>query len=231
MSHTAIVLAGGLGTRLRSMVSDLPKPMAPVAGMPFLHYIFVYLQKQGVTRALLSVGYKHESIQDFLGDRYLGIEVLYSIEEEPLGTGGGIKRAFSLLQEDVFILNGDTFFDVNLNSLKIFADKKKSLLALSLKSLIKFDRYGTVELDAKKRIVHFDEKKWCDEGLINGGVYFARKNLFDEVETPLKFSFEQEVLEKQVSKLFFHGYESDSYFIDIGIPEDYQRAQQDFKKA
>src|SRR5258706_15318901 len=107
----AIILAGGLGTRLRGVVSDLPKSMAPVNGKPFLHYIFRYLVKQNISEVVLSVGYKHETIRDFFASEYLGITIQYAIEAEPLGTGGGIKKAFQSVDDFAFVLNGDTFFD------------------------------------------------------------------------------------------------------------------------
>lgn len=228
-NYPAIILAGGLGTRLRSVINDLPKPMAPVNGKPFLHYIFQYLIKQRVGEAVLSVGYKHESIKEFFGTEYLGIKIQYSVEEEPLGTGGGIKQAFQLVGDCAFVLNGDTFFDVDLNALQQFYFETNSDISLSLKPLKDFDRYGTVELDENLRITKFIEKQFLSEGLINGGVYFFSKVLFDKVETPQKFSFEKDVLEKYTSTLKFTGKAFDGYFIDIGIPEDYQKAQHDFK--
>ncbi len=231
----AIVLAGGLGTRLRSVISDMPKPMAPVSGKPFLHYIFVYLQKQGIKEAILSVGYKHEMIEEFFGHSYLGINISYALELEPLGTGGGIKQALDIAQSDAFVLNGDTFFDVNLSALHTFHQIKNSDLSLSLKRMERFDRYGTVALDADARVLQFNEKQYREEGLINGGVYLLNKDLFKKIEQQEgqkladKFSFEKDVMEKHLKNLHFYGREFEGYFIDIGIPEDYQKAQEDFK--
>src|SRR3954470_16040211 len=113
----AIILAGGLGTRLRSVISDLPKPMAPVNGFPFLHYLFLYLHRQGITDVVLSVGYRSEAIRAFFGEKYNRINIQYSVEEEPLGTGGGIAQAMAMVDSDAFVLNGDTFFDINLSEL------------------------------------------------------------------------------------------------------------------
>ena len=228
-NYPAIILAGGLGTRLRSVINDLPKPMAPVNGKPFLHYIFQYLVKQQVNEVVLSVGYKHETIKDFFCVEYLGIKIQYSVEEEPLGTGGGIKQAFDLLNGPAYVLNGDTFFDVDLHSLKDFYFESESDMVLALKMLQNFDRYGTVQLNVENRITKFEEKKLVSEGLINGGVYFFDKKLFTHVETGTKFSFETEILEKYTGKLKFSGKVFDGYFIDIGIPEDYNKAGHDFK--
>lgn len=227
--YAAVILAGGLGTRLRSVINDLPKPMAPVNGKPFLHYIFQYLVKQQISEVVLSAGYKHEAIEDFFGDEYLGIKTRYSVEEEPLGTGGGIKMAFGLLDGPAYVLNGDTFFDVDLQSLKESYFETGSDMVVALKGLKNFDRYGTVQLNAENRITKFEEKKLVAEGLINGGVYFFDKNLFDKVKTETKFSFEKEILEKYTGELKFTGKVFDGYFIDIGIPEDYNKAGHDFK--
>ncbi len=224
-NYPAIVLAGGLGTRLRSVINDLPKPMAPVNGKPFLHYIFKYLIRQGISEAVLSVGYKHELVKEFFGEEYLGVKIHYSVEEEPLGTGGGIKKAFELVNDFAFVLNGDTFFDADLNVLSDFYFDSKSDITLSLKRLQNFDRYGTVQLDAGNRVTKFAEKQFLPEGLINGGVYFFSKELFEKIETPEKFSFEKDVLEKYTHELKFSGKVFDGYFIDIGIPEDYAKAQ------
>jgi D-glycero-alpha-D-manno-heptose 1-phosphate guanylyltransferase len=221
-------LAGGLGTRLRSVISDLPKPMAPVNGKPFLHYIFRYLGKQGIGKAILSVGYKYEAIHDFFGEAYEGIQIQYSVESEPMGTGGGIKKAFELVSDTAFVLNGDTFFDVNLAALKQFYIDNTCDAVLALKHLNNFDRYGTVQLEGS-RITGFIEKKLMPEGLINGGVYYLGRQLFDKTQTAEKFSFEKDVFEAYCNRLKFGGKVFDGYFIDIGIPEDYQKAQHDFK--
>jgi D-glycero-alpha-D-manno-heptose 1-phosphate guanylyltransferase len=228
--YPAIILAGGLGTRLRTVVNDLPKPMAPVNGKPFLHYIFVYLQKQGIKEAILSVGYKHEIVKEYFGNEYLGIKVRYSIEHEPLGTGGAIKQACSLCKDLVFILNGDTFFDIDLNSLLEQYYGTVAEITLALKPMKNFDRYGSVEMDEEERIKVFNEKKFLESGLINGGVYVMHaKGVIGGMEETV-FSFEKEVLEGLVSKFYFTGKAFDNYFIDIGIPEDYSQAQEDLKK-
>jgi D-glycero-alpha-D-manno-heptose 1-phosphate guanylyltransferase len=228
-NYPAIILAGGLGTRLRSVIQDLPKPMAPVNGKPFLHYIFQYLRQEKIHEVILSVGYKHELIEEFFGEEYLGIKIQYSIEHEPLGTGGGIKQAFDLISGSAYILNGDTFFGVDLRSLNEFYFDNGCDIALALKPLQNFDRYGTVQLDDKNRITKFEEKKFLAEGLINGGVYFLDKKLFSKVDAHQKFSFEKDVLERYTNELKFSGKVFDGYFIDIGIPEDYNKAGHDFK--
>jgi D-glycero-alpha-D-manno-heptose 1-phosphate guanylyltransferase len=220
-----IILAGGFGTRLSTVVKDVPKPMAPINSKPFLHYIFKELQHQHIKNVVLSVGHLKEVIQDFFQDNYLGIAIQYAIENEPLGTGGGIKHAFNFVDDDAYVLNGDTFFDIELAKIK----NEDAAITLALKPMFNFDRYGTVEVDEAQRIISFNEKKHCEHGLINGGVYYFKKSLFDTIDTDFKFSFEKDVLEKHVSDLHIQGKIFDNYFIDIGIPEDYKQAQIDFK--
>lgn len=220
-----ILLAGGFGTRLSSIVKDVPKPMASINGKPFLHYIFENLYQQHIQKVVLSVGHLKEVIQDFFQDNYLGIKIQYAVENEPLGTGGGIKHAFSFVEDDAYVLNGDTFFDIELRKLKNnIAD-----ISIALKPMFDFERYGTVELNKENSIISFHEKKYCNQGLINGGIYYFRKSLFNKIETPEKFSFEKEILEKHLTDLKIQGMIFDNYFIDIGIPEDYEKAQFDFK--
>ncbi|MBP6661155.1 MAG: nucleotidyltransferase family protein [Chitinophagales bacterium] len=220
-----IILAGGFGTRLSTVVKDVPKPMAPINGKPFLHYIFKELQHQKIKQVVLSVGHLKEVIQDYFQDSYLGISIQYAIENEPFGTGGGIKHAFNFVEDDAFVLNGDTFFDIELSKLK----KTDADISIALKPMFNFDRYGTVELNNENRIVSFNEKKYCEHGLINGGVYYFKKSMFDKIETERKFSFEKDILEKHLHHLQIQGTVFDNYFIDIGIPEDYKQAQIDFK--
>lgn len=222
----AIVLAGGLGTRLRSVVVDLPKPMAPIGDKPFLEYILKYLQKNGITRAILSVGYKWETIKEYFGDKFENIELVYSVEDEPLGTGGAIKKAMNQVKNSqVYIINGDTFFDVDLKSLDL---KDKSKLILSLKHMTDFDRYGCVEKDENNLVTAFTEKGYRESGNINGGIYLASKDIFSEYDLDEKFSFE-EFMQENFKQLKINSAIFDNYFIDIGIPEDYEKAQVDLR--
>lgn len=229
MIREAIVLAGGFGTRLQTVVKEVPKPMAPVAGKPFLQYILDYLILHKVTHVVLAVGYLRETIMEFFGDNYETLSITYAIEENPLGTGGGILQACNFIKgENVFVINGDTFFDVDLVELSAFHESNTALLTVALKKMEKFDRYGTVDLDVEGRVIGFLEKKYLDEGLINGGIYCLNKNIFSP-ELPKVFSFEKEILEKEIVNRKIYGLRSEGYFIDIGIPEDYARAQIDFK--
>lgn len=226
----AVVLAGGLGTRLRSVVADIPKPMALINDTPFLSYLLQYLKSYGVNRVVLSVGYKYEVIKAFFGENYLGIDLVYAVEKEPLGTGGGIKFALSLARDKhVFLLNGDTFFHINLHHLSDHFMLEHALVSLSLKEMSNFDRYGIVNTD-KNRVVGFKDKAFCAEGWINGGVYALQSQLFSAFPLPDVFSFEKDFLEQYYNQAYFSAFLSKAYFIDIGIPEDYARAQTELKQ-
>ena len=227
----AIVLAGGLGTRLRSAVPDLPKCMAPVNGRPFLSYLLDYFQSQGIRRYIFSVGYRHEVIVDFIRDQYKALDAVFSIEQEPLGTGGGIFLSMQQAREaQVLVLNGDTFFRVDVETLSAFHVEKEAECTLALKSMSGFDRYGVVETDDSGCIRDFLEKKPYKQGLINGGVYAIQRDRFLQRNYPAVFSFEMEYLEQVVTEGCLYGQVQEGYFIDIGIPEDYKKAQADFTR-
>lgn len=223
-----IILAGGLGTRLRSVISEVPKCMAPVAGKPFLWYLLKFLAKYDVNRVILSVGYLREVIFKWIDNvkEEFPYVIDYAIEEIPLGTGGGIKLGLTKTKtNNVIILNGDTFFDVNLDKLMEFHSSHPSSITLSLKPMQNFERYGRVIMnEIDQRIVKFEEKKYCKEGLINGGIYVINKSKPIFKDLPEKFSFEATVLESQCEFGNLYGIVEDGYFIDIGIPEDYQKA-------
>ena len=226
----AIIIAGGLGTRLRSVVNDVPKCMAPVAGKPFLHYVIQHLQKQGVDEFIFSIGYLSESIEQFLSAQYPLLNYQLSIEEEPLGTGGAIQSACKkATHENVLALNGDTLFTVDVNAITTFHIEHKTECTISLKPMQHFERYGVVELDTEHSISSFKEKQYYEKGLINGGVYIINKEQFLARQLPEKFSFEKDYLERFVNEKKFFGIQQDEYFIDIGIPEDFTRAQEEFK--
>ncbi len=226
----AIILAGGLGTRLQGTIGAQPKCMADINGRPFLSYLFDYVSQQGCTRVILSLGYKHRIITDWLEAQYLDFELDCIIENEPLGTGGGMLAALEECATDnVVVMNGDTLFRVDLKKLVTFHTEKKAETTLALKQMHNFDRYGIVNIDANGLITSFEEKKQTETGLINGGIYVVAREAFTAREFPGKFSFEKDYLEKFAKQKKFYGSASDGYFIDIGIPEDYERAQADFK--
>ena len=224
----AIILAGGLGTRLRRVVPDLPKCMASVAGKPFLSYVIDYFQEQGIERFIFSLGYRHEQIEHFIRSSYPGLDSRFSVEKEPLGTGGAVKLACAGAEtENLLVLNGDTLYQVDLATVAAFHYSHRADCTLSLKPMQHFDRYGTVETDAASRVSAFKEKQPAQKGLINGGVYLLNKAAFQDQGLPAEFSFEKHYLEAQIEeekhKIF--GIIQEQYFIDIGIPEDFDRAQ------
>ncbi|MFB1645181.1 D-glycero-D-manno-heptose 1-phosphate guanosyltransferase [Campylobacter molothri] len=213
----AIILCGGLGTRLKSVIKDIPKPMAPIDNKPFLEFIFIYLKKQKIDEIILAVSYKYEIIQEYFKDEFLDIKVRYSIEKEPLGTGGAIKQALELAKKDCLVLNGDTFFDIDLAKMKL----NKSKICLALKKMNDFNRYGSVELDEIGNITSFKEKQYLKQGFINGGIYLISKDIFEGFILEKKFSFE-EFLQENYKNLKARAEIFEDYFIDIGIPEDYK---------
>ncbi|EKO8559290.1 D-glycero-D-manno-heptose 1-phosphate guanosyltransferase [Campylobacter jejuni] len=212
----AIILCGGLGTRLKSVIKDIPKPMAPINDKPFLEFIFEHLKKQGIKEVILAVSYKYEVIQEYFKDEFLSIKIKYSIEKEPLGTGGAIKEALKFIKNEAYVLNGDTFFGIDLSKLKLNGSK----ICLALKQMNDFDRYGTVNVDEQCLVISFEEKVFKKQGLINGGIYLLKKDIFDKFDLEKKFSFE-EFLQENYIKLKARAEIFDDYFIDIGVPEDY----------
>ncbi len=226
MVKEAIILAGGLGPRLRSVLTDMPKCMAIVKGRPFLTYLIDYYKNQGIEKFIFSVGYKYESIQNYLMKEYSFLNYQLSIEDTPLGTGGAIIQACKkIVSDDVLVLNGDTLFKVDITSLYNLHQSENADCTISLKPMKNASRYGTVELNEKNRIIRFSEKMIQSGGLINGGVYILKKNGFDSMVFPKTFSFENEYLEKYVSQKKIMGCVQTNFFIDIGIPADYFKAQ------
>ena len=230
MINEAIILAGGLGTRLRSAVPDLPKCMASVAGKPFIYYVIDYYRKQGISRFIFCLGYKHEVIENYLHESFNELDYVVTIEEEPLGTGGAIYQgALKAKTADAIVLNGDTLFKVDVDRLLTFHKQRKSDCTLCLKEMHNTDRYGVVETNSEGRITSFKEKKFYERSVINGGVYALNVESFLKNSFPAKFSFEKDYFEKYVGNKKIYGLVQNGYFIDIGIPEDYNRAQEDFK--
>jgi D-glycero-alpha-D-manno-heptose 1-phosphate guanylyltransferase len=228
MIKECIILAGGLGTRLRSAVPDLPKCMAPVAGKPFLAHVIGYFQKQGVEKFIFSLGYKSEVIQDYLETEYAALNKQYVIEKDPLGTGGAIQLACrQATEKNVLILNGDTLFSIQLPALTAFHEQRQAHCTLALKPMQHFDRYGVVEIADNGAIKSFKEKQFYESGLINGGIYALQVEQLLKEGLPDKFSFEKDYLEKLYTVRPMYGVVQDEYFIDIGIPEDFEKANRE----
>lgn len=228
MIKEAIILAGGLGTRLKEEVPHLPKCMAPVAGRPFLFYVINYLRSQGIEKFIFSTGYMHEIIEEYLNTQFSTLSFECSIEKEPLGTGGAIQLAFSKATgKDLVIANGDTLYRVDLHKALLFHAQQQAECTMLLKPMINFERYGVVETNADNLVNSFKEKQYYLKGNINGGIYLLDKDKFLDEEFPSKFSFEKEYLEKFCGRRRIFGQVQDEYFIDIGIPEDYNRAKKE----
>jgi len=227
----AIILAGGFGTRLKEALPDLPKCMAPVNGRPFLFYVINYLRSQGIEKFIFSLGFRHEVIEAYLNAEFSTLNFQCLIEKEPLGTGGAILACcYKSPEQTVLVLNGDTIFKVDVVKAFIAHNKHRSDCTLILKPMENFDRYGVVELNDDDSIKSFMEKQFYKTGLINGGVYILNTEQFLAEELPSKFSFEKDYLEKYFETRKVYGTVQDEYFIDIGIPEDYFRVQQELKQ-
>lgn len=222
----AIILAGGLGTRLRAVAPDVPKPMALVSGRPFLCYVLDFLQTQGMLRVVLSVGYRREAISTFFGNRYGALQIEYAIETEPLGTGGGIRHALGYVESPfVFVLNGDTFLGLDYRAMAgLIQDSEAFELAVALRDVPDAGRYGRAIVSAG-RIKEFSASGATGPGLINAGAYLMHRDLFRHSSLPAKFSFETDFLEARVSEIKPFAFVTDAPFVDIGVPESLAEAQ------
>ncbi len=221
----ALVLAGGLGTRLREVAPHLPKPMIPVAGRPFLEYLLDRLIAGGISEIMLSVGYLADVIVNHFGNRYRSAEISYAVEDEPLGTGGAIRHALGgESSEPWLILNGDTLLDLNYQSFFSWYAKNPSDLAIVLRRVSDVGRYGAVKTEGE-HVTGFLEKGLSGEGLINAGIYVLKPALMGALGLNGRFSFETDLLQPHAGKLAPRAYVSEDFFIDIGTPEDYERAQ------
>ncbi len=228
MPIPALILAGGLGTRLKHIIPDLPKPMANVAGKPFLYYLLKQLQVQGIKDVYISIGYKAEKITSYFQNNFHSLRIHYIKEDEPLGTGGAIAYALNQIPSDkVLILNGDTFLNIDITT--FIHNCLNNNLTLSLKYVQQSNRYGFVDIQ-NNIISGFSEKSsTLKDGWINAGVYLLNKYFFlSNIPSQKVFSFEKDFLEKIIHKYPVQTFQVKNYFIDIGVPEDYYQAQKDF---
>jgi D-glycero-alpha-D-manno-heptose 1-phosphate guanylyltransferase len=227
----AIILAGGFGTRLRAVLPDLPKPMAPILDKPFLAHLLNYLQTQGMTDVILPVHYLAEKIMDYFQLEYAGMRIRYVHEDEPLGTGGAMANALCIYDasQPVFVLNGDTFVKLDYQAMYEQHVRAGADITMALRSVADCSRYGKVMTD-NKRIVEFREKGEAGAGLINAGVYLVQPDLFAKYNLPRVFSFEKDFMLPHLLEMNAETFIANDYFIDIGIPEDYARAVRDFSQ-
>ncbi|MGA2570020.1 MAG: nucleotidyltransferase family protein [Terracidiphilus sp.] len=226
----AIVLAGGFGMRLASRIDGIPKPMAPVAGRPFLEILLAQLRGAGCTSALLSVGHLHEAIQDHFGASFRGMTLDYAIESVPLGTGGAIRLALAQATDDsVLVLNGDTFLDADYAAMMRFHRDERAAVTIAVAPQPDLARYGGVAIE-NGRIVAFQEKGRSGPGWISAGAYVFNRNIEWPPSLPERFSIEKDFFVPEIARLAPAAYEVSGYFLDIGIPEDLDRAQSELTR-
>jgi D-glycero-alpha-D-manno-heptose 1-phosphate guanylyltransferase len=232
MLETALILAGGFGTRLQSVVTDVPKPMANVASKPFLYYQLKYLSHYKLKNVILCTGHLAHKVEEYFGDHFEDLRIVYSCETNPLGTGGAIKEGLSKTHSpEILVLNGDSFFEADLAKFYLLHEKSGRPVSLALREVSNPSRYGRVVTDATNLITEFGEKtSSAEKGLINAGVYLLDRETFI-LNTPQEknFSIEKDFFETRCSTVPMNGFEMQGYFIDIGIPADYEKAQNDFK--
>jgi len=229
MTTEVIILAGGLGTRLQGVLGDIPKCMATVAGKPFLEYQLSYLQQKGYSRIILSVGHLRTPIMEHFGAHWNGCSIRYSVEETPLGTGGAILQASRMSTSgQLLVLNGDTYFRVETEKLHDAMHFQHADAVIALRNVPDSGRYGTVVTGENCRIMKFSEKDpAAGEGLINGGIYLMQREFILGSGFHGTFSLEKELFPRACSEKILIGVEYDDYFLDIGIPEDLERAQKE----
>lgn len=227
MINEAVVLAGGFGTRMKGLLGDLPKPMAQINGRPFLELVLDYLCLYNIDKIILSTGHLSEKIENHFGSSYKNASISYSVEKEPLGTGGAIKAALKTISGDNFlVLNGDTLFKANIDTLKKNHIIKNADITIALREVENCSRYGSVSLDSNNRIVSFIEKSSDPApGPISGGVYILGREVFNRLSLPQTFSIENDLFALHTEDLNIFGTITNAYFIDIGTPDDYKRAE------
>ena len=222
----AIILAGGFGTRLRSVVADLPKPMAPVGGRPFLAILLDQLAESGFQHVVLSVGYRHEMITGHFGDRYRNLALEYAVESHPLGTGGAIRLALErTCAPEVFVINGDTYLELDHSAMRAAHRGAQTRLTMAAQQVEDTQRYGALDIEAG-HVRGFFEKGRAGPGRINGGTCLLSPSLFRDRELPPAFSFETDLLMPHLAEINPLAFPTGGLFIDIGIPQDYARAQE-----
>ena len=213
----AIILAGGKGTRLQTILKDVPKALASIRNQPFLDYLLQFLNQQGINHFIFALGHQHQQILDYLNAKEKSWTYSCVIEKEALGTGGAVKKALgSATDTDIWVVNADTFLDINLKAMFQQHEENKAVATIALKEMNNFDRYGLVHIDQDNCINSFEEKRPCERGLINAGFFIMGKDVF---------SIESDFFETQISTNLIYGFETKGFFIDIGVPEDFEKAQ------
>jgi len=236
----AVILAGGLGTRLRSIVNDKPKPMAEIVGKPFLEYQIEFLKRHQISELVFCVGYLHQLIQDYFGDgARWGVKINYAVEEQLLGTAGALKNAERYLQESFVVLNGDSFFDFDLTAFHEFHKSWKSeqgsyLGSIALTEVNDTRDYGAITTDAGGRILKFEEKSAAStpEKQINAGAYILQRDVMNTIPRQVKVSLERETFPALLQQgRILGGYRARGFFVDIGTPSGFQKFQNHIMEA
>jgi len=225
--NQALILAGGLGTRLRPIVKTLPKPLARINNRPFLEYQLDFCIKNDIQKVYLSVGYLKEKIISHFGNCYKSIKIDYISEDKPLGTGGALIKALKNFKNDFFVLNGDSYFDINLKKFYELHRFRKSLWSIALFESSDTDRYSSVKINSLNQILSFGNQKTNKDVFVNGGIYIINSRIFDSLELPLdtKISLEKDILPNLISSgKEIYGFKFEGYFTDIGIPADFKSA-------
>lgn len=219
------ILAGGLGTRLRSVVTDRPKVLAPVAGRPYLSHLIEYLAQYAIREVVLLVGHRADEVRAEMGDRHRGVRLLYSMERTPLGTGGAVRLALPLLRAPhVLLLNGDSLCDADLNAFQREQAHRAAEVGMILTRVSDTGRFGRVLLNDDGRVVYFAEKATTGPGWINAGVYLLARHLIAEVPADRPLSLERDLMPSWVAADKVWGFASRGSFLDIGTPESYAEA-------
>ena len=228
-----VILAGGLGTRLRIIMNEMPKVLAPVMGRPFITIILDQLITAKFNEVLICTGYMGDKVKKSIGKFYKNIKIKFSDETDLLGTGGAVINALKLLPKKTYaimVMNGDSYLDIELNKYIDWFIGAKIDCSLTLKNVKDTSRYGSVDIDNNKKVIAFYEKKInSSHGWVNAGIYLFKKSIFDDYNEGDKISIEKDIL-PQLTEKNFYGYECDGEFIDIGTPESYAMAEAFFKK-
>ena len=220
-----IILAGGLGTRLKEVIKELPKCLAPIVGKTFLYFCLENLKKQGFEKFIFALGYQSEKVINYIESQNFGIDYIFSVEEEQLGTGGCIKKAFTQSKsEDVLVVNGDTFFYFDIQSFFKFHVLQESIFSIALTQVNNNERYGSVEIDKNSEVIAFKEKNISNNTNINSGFYLINQK-FDFNNFPDKFSIEKDFFENTNRKIKIYGKLFNGDFLDIGTPSDYKKSE------
>lgn len=231
-SITVAILAGGLGKRLRFVVSKYPKVLAEVNKRPFLQILLEQLNSSGFRNVVICSGYLGDQISKRFGNNYKNLKISYSQEKTPLGTGGGLRLALPLLKsKDILVMNGDSFCDIDFKEFLSFHINKKADASAAVLKVPKTDRFGKVNLGLKDEIIGFQEKKkGGGPGFVNAGIYLLKRLIISEIPEGINISLEKEIFPKWVEENFY-GYRSENKFLDIGTPSSYAEAEHFFGKS